>query len=622
MPPCRKRPSRVLLDAFFRRFEAIWQPFGPPPGVAAPNGGIAFLRHFVRQRPSVFAAMLVLGGLTAFVEAALFVFVGVVVDMMTDTGPRAFLADHGATLLAMAVLVALVRPAIAVATALVEEQIVVPGFFTDVRWQSHRQVTGQDLSFFEDEMAGRISQKVWQAGQAAGDVMVSLLQLIWFIAVFAFTTVAVIGSLDWRLMVPVLAWLGIVATIARLVVPRIRDRGRAMAEASSLVTGRMVDGYTNVKLIKLHEARDTQDAFIRSGWDELLAVVRRFTRTISLMRFSFQTISSLMLVVIAAVALWLFTRGALTAGTVAVALALCLRLNLLLGRLLGLLNGLFRNFGTVQNSARLISTTPTVLDAPDAAVLADATGEVRFEGVTFGYTRGQRVLGPIDLVIRPGERVGIVGQSGVGKSTLLSLLLRFHDVDGGRILLDGTDIATVTQASLRRQFGLVAQEPALLQRSVRDNIAFGRPDATQAEIEEAARLADAHDFITGLADDRGRTGYDVLVGERGVKLSGGQRQRIAIARVLLQDAPILLLDEATSSLDSEVEAVIQENLARLVAGKTVIAIAHRLSTIASFDRLVVMEEGRIVEEGDHAALLSAGGLYARLWRRQTGSEPG
>jgi len=606
------------MKTFYRFFERLVDPFEVRNVGRPPKGGVAFIRHFASQMKATFIIMLALGGLTALVEASLFVFLGLIVDMMNGSKPELFFEANLNSLIAMAVVVALVRAAIAISTAVLEEQIVVPGFFTRVRWQSHKSISQQDVSFFDDELAGRVSSKVWQAGQATGDVVIALLQIIWFIAVFAATSLVMIAQLSIAVMVPVLLWLVAVSAIARIYVPRIRERGRELAEISAIVTGRMVDGYANIRTVKLYDAGNDHNEFIRQGWDEALVKLRQFTRTISGMRISFQSFSSVMLVVIAVVCLWQFSQMGLTAGEVAVVLALCLRLNLLLGRLLGLLNGLFRNFGTVQNSAELISQQPKLVDTADATELQPVRGEVRFDRVEFSYNKGADIIEELSLVIPAGQKVGIVGQSGVGKSTLMNLLLRFYDVDSGRISLDGNDISKVTQVSLRAQFGLVSQDTSLMHQSIARNISFGRSGAGMEEIIQAAKRANAHEFILALADSKGRTGYDTLVGERGVKLSGGQRQRIAIARVFLRDAPILLLDEATSALDSEVEAAIQENMHELMHEKTVIAIAHRLSTIADLDRLLVMQDGKIVEDGDHKTLLKNKGLYARLWERQSG----
>ncbi|MEL6965941.1 MAG: ABC transporter ATP-binding protein [Pseudomonadota bacterium] len=613
-----KQSIKTLGHRFFARFEAYAQPFARPIHGRPPADGVGFIVHHAKQVRGPFTIMLVLGGLTALVEVALFTFVGWIVDMMNASGPRTFWADHWPTLLAMAFMVLVIRAAIAVATAVLEEQIIVPDFFTLTRWQSHVTVSRQDVSFFDDEMAGRVSSKVWQTGQAAGDVMVSLLQIIWFICAFAITSLVVIAALDPRLLLPVLSWLVGTGLIAWFFVPRIRDRGRASAEASARVTGRIVDGYSNIRTIKLYGAEAANDTYVREAWDEFLTVLRRFTRAIAGMRIVFQTMSSIMLVIISSVTLWLYSAEALMVGQVSVVLALCLRLNLLMGRLLGLLNGLFRNFGTVQNSAELIAREPTVVDAPRARPLTVSDGEITFDAVRFGYGRKSAIIDDLSLTVPAGQRLGIVGHSGVGKTTLTSLLLRFYDVEGGTISIDGQNIADCAQQSLRRSIGVVTQDTALLHRSIHDNIAYGHPDASREDVINAARAANAHTFIDTLSDHRGNSGYDTLVGERGVKLSGGQRQRIALARVFLKNAPILILDEATSALDSEVESAIQESLQSLMKGKTVIAIAHRLSTIAHMDRLIVMDGGKIVEEGTHDVLLAKNRIYARLWQRQSG----
>ncbi|MEO1397915.1 MAG: ABC transporter ATP-binding protein, partial [Pseudomonadota bacterium] len=513
-----KQFAKSLADSFFTTFEAFADPFDREDPGRPPPDGLGFIRHHAWQTRGPFAVMLVLGGLTAFVEVALFTFVGWIVDMMNSSGPQAFWAENWVTLLAMAFLVLVVRAAIAISTAVVEEQIVVPEFFTLTRWQSHRAVSRQDVGFFDDEMAGRVSSKVWQAGQAAGDFMVSLLQIIWFICIFAISSLVVIAALDPRLLLPVMVWLGATALIAYQFVPRIRDRGRASAEAAAIVTGRIVDGYSNIRTVKLYGAEDANDAYIREAWDGFLTVLRRFTRTIAGMRIVFQTVSSAMLVVIAATTLWLYTADALMVGQVSVVLALCLRLNLLMGRLLGLLNGLFRNFGTVQNSAELIARKPTITDKPGADTLRVSVGEIRFEGVRFAYNKSGSIIDDLSLIVEPGEKLGIVGQSGVGKTTLTSLLLRFHDVDGGRIKIDDQSVSEVTQHSLRSAIGVVTQDTALLHRSIRENIAYGRPDATMEDVVAAAKAANADAFIAQLRDNKGRSGYDTLVGERGVKL--------------------------------------------------------------------------------------------------------
>nr|WP_179956093.1 MULTISPECIES: ABC transporter ATP-binding protein [unclassified Pannonibacter] len=583
-----------------------------------PTSALAFLRLYVWQCRWPFLLMLILGGLTAAIEAGIYSFIGTIVDMLDAAEPGRLFADHGLTLLGMAFVVLVLRTLVAAGTALVEEQTVIPGFNNLIRWQAHNRIMEQSLGFFHDEFAGRISSKVWQSGQAAGEFMVTLLQVVWYIIVYAAATMVMLGDLDWRLAVMVALWLAAFVVIARIYVPRIREQSKANAHAASGLTGRLVDTYTNIQTVKLFGNRVGEEHGMRQQFGEYLAVLVRFTRNLTEVRALMSLLSGVMMVAIAGFALHLWQQGSLTTGDVALSLGLVLRLNLLLGRMLGQLNGLFRLFGTLQDSVELISRPVTVTDRPDARALERTRGSVAFDAVTFHYGKGDGVLDRLSFEVRPGEKIGIVGPSGAGKSTLATLLLRFHDVEGGRVLIDGQDVRELTQASLRAQIGMVAQDTSLMHRSIRDNILYGRPSATEAELRAAAAQAHALGFIEELVDHKGRRGFDAHVGERGVKLSGGQRQRIAIARVLLKNAPILILDEATSALDSEVEAVIQENLAPLMVGKTVLAIAHRLSTIAAMDRLLVMDGGRIVEQGSHEALLARGGLYADLWARQSG----
>ena len=607
-----------MIERLLAWFEGRLDPLAPLPDRPVPRTAFAYLWFFVSQARLTFLAMLVLGGLTALIEAALYVFVGDLVDRMQAGTRTEFLAEHGTVLILMALTVLLLRPLIATLNALVEEQIVVPGFFNLVRMQGHAQVVGKSLAYFQDEFAGRISQKVWQSGQAAGDFMVSLLQVIWFIVVFAVSTLALVTALDPWFGLVVGLWLAGFAGLAFLYVPRIRRTAKDSAHASSGVTGRFVDTYGNIQTIKLFSDTQREGIGTRESYEAFLAAIRRFTRTLTAVRWQMSVLSGVMITAIGGLAVFAWEAGRVTTGDVALVLGLVLRLNVLLGRLLGQLNGLFRALGTLQDSAETITRPVTVTDRPGAPALAVSKGEIAFEGVRFHYGKTGGVIEDLTTTIRPGERVGLVGRSGAGKSTLVNLLLRFYDLESGRILIDGQDIAAVTQASLRSQIGMVTQDTALLHRSIRENIALGREDADEAAIREAARRAHALEFIEALADSRGRTGFEARVGERGVKLSGGQRQRIAIARVLLKNAPILVLDEATSALDSEVEAAIQDSLNELMAGKTVIAIAHRLSTIAAMDRLIVLDEGRIAEEGRHDELVARGGLYAELWARQSG----
>ncbi|MCU0790210.1 MAG: ABC transporter ATP-binding protein/permease [Nitratireductor sp.] len=616
----------AVLDPVFRLFESWIDPFKPRADYEPPDRLRAFVWHYVGQAKWAFAAMLLYGFMNAIVEASLFTFVGRLVDVMSavdGAGTRAegwsgLIAIHGSELLFMLAVIAVGRALVIAWGALIEEQVIVPGFFTMMRWQSHRHVVRQSLAFFQNDLSGRISQKVVQSGQAAGDMMISALQIIWFIAVYAVTTLGLLAALDWRLGAVVVVWIACFILIARHYVPKIRLHGKQVAEALSVLTGRLVDGYANIATVKLNAGTQQEEAFIDEAMRGQYEQLKLFTRQLSGVRIALSSVSGLIMAVIGVLSVDLWLKGQVTSGEVAFALALTLRLNLLLGRLMGNLNGFFRALGTTQNSMETIAQPLGMTDRPQAHPLVFRRGEIAAEKIGFHYGKGRGVIDELSLTVRPGEKLGLVGPSGAGKSTLVSLILRFHDVEKGRILFDGQDIRDVTQDSLRSAFSMVQQETALFHRSVFENIAYGRPDASMEEVIAAAKKARAHEFITALSDGKGRRGYEARVGERGVKLSGGQRQRIAIARVFLKDAPILILDEATSQLDSEVEAAIQENLLELMHGKTVIAIAHRLSTVAAMDRLVVMDKGAIVEEGSHESLVRKGGLYAALWARQSG----
>jgi len=602
----------------FRFFEQLLRPTATPAATEPPASLSGFYWHYARQARGLLLALFVSGFCVAALDTTIPVFIGQLVTLLSVHTPETLLREAWGPLIGMAVVMLLVRPLALVTQNLITNQALAPGLSNLIRWQNHWHVVRQSWTFFQNDFAGRIANRVMQTGPSLRESVVAGTNAVWYILVYGGGAIVLMGASDARLAIPAMLWFVGYAVLLRVLVPRMRDRSRAMSEARSTLTGRIVDSYTNILTVKLFARPRDEDAFAKVAVDEHTAAFHRQLRLITTLGFCLSSMNAVLVVSTASLAVWLWLEGRITVGTVAMALPLTWQIANVAGWVAQNITSIFENVGTVQDGMRSIAVPRQMADAPDAAELKVTRGAVRFEGLRFGYGTARGVLHGIDLEIKPGERVGLVGQSGAGKSTLVNLLLRFYALEEGRILIDGQDIARVTQDSLRAHIAMVTQDTSLLHRSIRDNIRYGKPGADEAAVRAAAAKAHALEFIETLEDWHGRHGLDAHVGERGVKLSGGQRQRIAIARVILKNAPILVLDEATSALDSEVEAAIQEQLDMLMRGRTVIAIAHRLSTIARMDRLVVMDQGRIVEQGTHHQLLAQGGVYAALWRRQSG----
>ena len=613
----------------FALFERLLKPTASFDDPEPPPGLIAFYWHYARQAKPLFAALFVAGFAVALFDTMIPLFIGRVVTLVTSADPKTLFATHGTMLLGMALVLLVLRPLALTTQNLLSNQAIAANVSNRIRWQNHWHVVRQSWAFFQNDFAGRIANRVMQTGPAIRETLVAIITGVWYILVYGTSAALLLARADAWLALPIAVWFCGYLVVLRVFVPRMRDRSKEMSEARSMLTGRIVDSYTNILTVKLFARAREEDAYVRDAVEQHTGKFHRSLRLNTLFGFSLSTLNALLVVSTGGLAILLWTQGRVEVGTVAMALPLAWQIVSVSGWVAYQVTTIFENVGVVQEGMMTIARPIGLVDEPGAKALAVTRGEIAFDDVRFGYGREPRVgedgevhhfpvMDGLTLTIKPGEKVGLVGRSGAGKSTLVNLLLRFFDLEGGRILIDGQDIAQVEQESLRAAISVVTQDTSLLHRSIRDNIRYGRPDATDEEIVAAAKLAHAHEFILDLEDWKGRRGYDAQVGERGVKLSGGQRQRVAIARVILKNAPILVLDEATSALDSEVESAIQQSLGTLIAGKTVIAIAHRLSTIARMDRLVVLDRGHIVEQGTHEELLAREGHYAALWRRQSG----
>ncbi|MEZ8099282.1 ABC transporter ATP-binding protein [Vibrio bivalvicida] len=603
----------------FKKFEGFTKPFPEQEPTQPPSGIFAFCRHYTRGFEIPLIIMSVMATIVAIVEVSLFGAMGNLVDWLSSSNPETFWQDNQSDLIFYGTLLLIVMPILVVAYSLLVHQTLLGNYPMSIRWLAHRYLLKQSLNFYQDDFAGRIATKVMQTSLAVRETVMKTMDVFVYVSVYFTSIVVLLAQADWQLMIPMIVWLCCYVAIQLYFVPKLKQVASEQADARSTMTGRIVDSYTNIATVKLfsHSRRETE--YAEEGMNGFLGTVYRQMRLVTGFDVAVEITNYVLVFSISALSIYLWMDSSISVGAIAIAIALALRINGMSMWIMWEVGALFENMGTVVDGMKTMSKSIDIQDKPEAKPLVVNQGGIEFDDVSFHYgdkTKG--VISNLNLNIKPGEKVGLVGRSGAGKSTLVNLLLRFHDVESGKIKIDGQVISDVTQDSLRSNIGMVTQDTSLLHRSIRDNILYGNPDASEEDLRRATKQAHAHEFIETLNDPFGNVGYDAQVGERGVKLSGGQRQRIAISRVLLKDAPLLILDEATSALDSEVEAAIQESLNELMQGKTVIAIAHRLSTIAAMDRLIVLDKGEVVEQGTHQELVKSGGIYAQLWAHQTG----
>lgn len=606
----------------FAFFENLTKPFPSSPPEQPPKNFLAFCRYYSSGMWLVLFSISLIGAAVAILEVALFGYMGQLVDWFATRDKTTFIAEETGSLIWMGLVVLVFLPVLVILQSALTHQSLLGNFPMRIRWQAHRYLLGQSLSFYQDEFAGRVATKVMQTALSVRETVMKVMNLAVYISVYFISIIVLVFSTDWRLSIPLLAWFIVYVIILRILLPKLKRISQKQADARSIMTGRIVDSYTNIMTVKLFSHHKREEDYAREAMDGFLQTVYPQMRVVTVLQACVWGSNALLVFSISALAIYLWVNGVVSPGDIAIAVSLSLRLNGMSQWIMWEVSALFENIGTVQDGINTLAASASIKDKPKAPALNIKGGAVQFNKVNFAYSTDKntdiKVFDGLNIDIKAGEKVGLVGRSGAGKSTLVNLLLRFYDIQSGKIVIDGQNITDVTQESLRSCISMVTQDTSLMHRSVRDNIIYGRVDATDEDMIRAAKQAEAHDFILSLSDVKGRTGYDAHVGDRGVKLSGGQRQRIAIARVMLKDAPILILDEATSALDSEVEAAIQQCLDTIMEQKTVLAIAHRLSTIAQMDRLLVLDQGMVIESGSHQELLDLKGIYAKLWAHQTG----